>query len=91
MKRTSSHIQGHGSGLGDGQTNDLFGTIADGVAEGTAGSLRVGDVLPVERGGGRDASESVSIRWYADLQAAYYKAGLESATAWWKARGVTWP
>lgn len=40
--------------------------------------------------GGRNIHPG-SIEWYAELQAAYKAAGLASASAYWKARWITWP
>jgi hypothetical protein len=36
------------------------------------------------------SQESTSVAWYAAKQAELYRAGLESASAFWKAQGVKW-
>jgi len=71
--------------------DDLFATIAHApsaaVAEGGAASRTTGQA----HAGASESPPSVSIEWYAECQAELYRKGLESASAYWKASGVTWP
>ena len=66
-----------------GKQHDLFAAREDQVGS--------GDFLPADGGSGSGVVASASIAWYAEKQREDYEAGVRSASAYWKARGVVWP
>ena len=71
------------------RTVDLFAPDPDAS---TSGSLGVPSSEASEgQSEGEGSKESISIEWFAKKQEELRAAGLASAVAYWKARGVTWP